>query len=317
MPASGLIALIDDVAAIADDVATLTVTAAKKSTGLVTDDMAVTAEQTLGFAREREIPVVLRVARGSMINKTLILAPAALALNAVAPWAIHPILFCGGLFLAYEGVHKIQHTFAHHEEHHDEDDGIDVHASAGTKDLVEFENQRVAGAIRTDLILSAEIVALTLKEVATERFLIQASVVYAVAIIITVGVFGIVGGLVKLDDFGEWMAKRGGIQEKLGLAIVKAAPILLKVIAWVGTVAMLMVGGHILMEGIHPWYEWVHHLTETIANPVAAYFAGAGFDILTGAAFGLVLVLIGMTGLPQKAWAAMPWVKDDAPKAAH
>ncbi len=330
MPSAGLLALLDDVAAIADDVATLTISATKKSTGLVTDDMAVTAEQTLGFAREREIPVVLKVARGSLINKTVILAPAALLLNAVAPWVITPILMCGGLFLAYEGVHKIVHTFSHdHADDHDHAKGnhgkvieVDgqkvVTASNGAKDLVEFENQRVKGAIRTDLILSAEIVALTLSQVASETFMIQVIVLYIVCIIITIGVFGIVGGLVKIDDFGEWLAQKGGRTAGLGLFIVRAAPVILKVITWVGTVAMLMVGGHILLSSIQRAYDWVHHLLEPIHNGVAHYFAGAGIDIGIGLAVGAVLVAIGATGIPQKLWALRPWGKtDDEAVTAH
>ena len=315
MPASGLLALIDDVAAIADDVATLTVSAAKKSTGLVTDDMAVTAEQALGFAREREIPVVLKVAKGSLINKTLILAPAALLLNWVAPWIIEPILMCGGLFLCYEGVHKVMHSVLPHDEHHDEEHGPHGHdgkpidttgLSDGARDLIAFENERVSGAIRTDLILSAEIVALTLGQVATERFAVQVSVLYAVSIIITVGVFGMVGGLVKLDDFGVWLTQRGGGLAKLGVGIVRGAPMLLKAIGIIGTVAMLMVGGHILLAGIEPLYDWVHHITEGVHHPVAHYFAGAFFDILNGCIFGLFAVGVMATGIPATLWRSLP-----------
>ena len=308
MPISGLIALIDDVAAIADDVATLTLSATKQSTALVTDDMAVSAEQALGFAREREIPVVLKIARGSLINKTVILAPAALLLNIVAPWAIHPILMCGGLYLAFEGTEKIVHVIAHRNDsasHEAENEAGDPNK----RDLVEFEDTRVKGAIRTDLILSAEIVALTLSQVADQRFIVQALVLYAVGIIITIGVFGIVGILVKIDDFGVWLAKKGGPTEKLGEFIVRAAPVLLKIIAWIGTVAMLMVGGHILMSGIPPWYAWVHHTVEQVHNPVAAYFTGAAFDISTGIATGLLLVGITATGIPEKLWSLRPWNK--------
>lgn len=334
---AGLLALLDDVAAIADDVATLTLSATKKSTGLVTDDMAVTAEQTLGFAREREIPVVLKVGRGSLFNKCVILAPAALLLTVIAPWIITPILMCGGLFLAYEGVHKIVHTFTHHhDDSHDEavpdvnkktkrgkagmvvevDGKRVVQASAGAKDLVDFENKRVAGAIRTDLILSAEIVALTLSQVAEETLWMKALVLYSVCIIITLGVFGIVGVLVKIDDFGEWLAQGEGIRAPIGRFIVRAAPVLLKIITWVGTVAMLMVGGHILLAGVTPAYKWVHHLLEPIQNGVAHYFAGAGIDISVGLVVGTVLVLIGATGIPQKLWALRPWGKDNATSAA-
>lgn len=329
MPSAGLMALLDDVAAIADDVATLTLSATKKSTGLVTDDMAVTAEQALGFAREREIPVVLKVGRGSLINKTVILVPAALLLNAVAPWLIMPILMCGGLFLSYEGVHKVVHTFfGDHEDHEDptpelgkvvvQDGKKVVKASKGAKDLIKFENKRVKGAIRTDLILSAEIVALTLSQVATEAFWTQVVVLYAVSLIITFGVFGIVAILVKIDDFGAWLAQGDGLRDNIGRFIVRAAPVLLKVIAWVGTVAMLMVGGHILLTSVQPAYDWVHHLLEPIHNGVAQYLAGAGIDIAIGLAVGAVLVAIGATGVPQKLWALTPWSKDKASAApAH
>lgn len=298
MAFSGLIALLDDIATIADDVATLTVAATKKTTGIVTDDMAVTAEQTLGLAREREIPVVLKVARGSLLNKTLILAPAALLLNAVAPWSIHPILMAGGTFLCFEGVEKILHKFLHHDDDHG-------HGAAAPQDPVEFERMRVSGAIRTDLILSGEIIAISLGEVASKPFLTQAAVLYAVSVVLTLGVYGLVMGLVKLDDTGEYLVKSGGPQQGLGRLILRAAPWLLHAIAWIGTFAMLMVGGHILLEGIHALEEPVHHFLETLPG-VAAFFVGAAIDIAVGAVIGGIVVAIFATGIPGRIWAALP-----------
>lgn len=311
MPASGLLALLDDIATIADDVATmaaaaakkgsavaddvvtLTGAAAKKTSGVVTDDMAVTAEQTMGIRREREIPVVLAVGRGSFINKAVWLAPGALLLNAVAPWSIPPLLMAGGLFLAYEGVEKVLHRAKGHGE---------AEAPSEPMDPEAYERYRIQGAIRTDLILSAEIVTIALGQVATEPFLTQALVLYVVSVVMTVGVYGMVAGLVKLDDLGEILARRGGSGAALGRFILAAAPRLLHFIALVGTVAMLMVGGHILLEGIPPLEEAVHHALEGL--PAAARgLAGAVADILVGGVAGLGVVGVLATGVPGRVWA--------------
>jgi uncharacterized protein len=300
MPAHGLIALLDDIASIADDVATLTAMAAKKTSGVVTDDMAVTAEQAIGIRREREIPVVMAVARGSMFNKAVILAPGALLLNIVAPWAILPILMAGGTFLAFEGVEKVIHKLRAHPGDEDGDGSADL-----PSDPAAFEKMRVDGAIRTDLILSAEIIALTLGEVAAEPFVTQAATLYVISIIMTVGVYGMVGLLVKMDDFGEYLATHGGPREQLGKAIVAGAPKLLHLISIVGTVAMLMVGGHIILEGIHPLEEAVHHLLEIVPS-WSAGLLGLVLDVLIGAVVGLIVVGILATGIPGKIWAMLP-----------
>lgn len=312
MPASGLLALLDDIAtiaddvatmaaaaatkgsAVADDVATLTGAAAKKTSGVVTDDMAVTAEQAIGIRREREIPVVLAVGKGSFLNKAIWLAPGALLLNAVAPWSITPILMAGGLFLAYEGVEKVIHRAKGH--------GEEAAGPTEPMDPEAYERSRVEGAIRTDFILSAEIVAISLGQVAAEPFLTQALVLYVISAVMTVGVYGIVAGLVKLDDLGEILARRGGGAAALGRFILAAAPKLLHLISIVGTVAMLMVGGHILLEGIHPLEEAVHHALDAV--PAAARgLVGAVADILIGAVAGLVVVGILATGVPGRVWA--------------
>ncbi|MBM4369159.1 MAG: DUF808 domain-containing protein [Deltaproteobacteria bacterium] len=256
MAATGLIALLDDIASIADDVATLTAMAAKKSSGIVTDDMAVTAEQAVGIKREREIPVVLAVARGSFFNKAVILAPSALALNAVAPWSITPILMLGGAFLAYEGAEKVLHKLRPPDGDEDDDGTPDA------DDPVAFEALRVKGAIRTDLVLSAEILALTLGQIKAEPLVTQVGVMYTMSVVMTVGVYGIVAGLIKLDDLGEYLATRGKKRAWLGRFILRFAPTLMHAISVIGTAAMLVVGGGILVEGIPGAHHAVEHVLE-------------------------------------------------------
>ncbi len=311
MPASGLLALLDDIATIADDVAAmaamaakkgaaaaddvgaLTTLAAKKTAGVVTDDMAVTAEQAIGIARERELPVVFAVARGSFINKCVFLTPGALVLNLVAPWAILPILMAGGAFLCFEGVEKVLHKVRGRE---------DAHGASGepeVTDPAEFEKMRVSGAIRTDLILSGEIIAISLGEVKSEPFLTQTLTLYAISVIMTVGVYGVVGLLVKLDDMGEAIAKRGGPGKALGGLILAGTPKLLHAISIIGTVAMLMVGGHILLEGIKPLEHLVHDLTASMPGLLGT-LVGIAADIAVGVVAGLLVVGAIATGIPGK-----------------
>jgi predicted DNA repair protein MutK len=300
MAFSGLIAMLDDIASIADDVATLSIAATKKTSGIVTDDMAVTAEQAIGISREREIPVVLKVARGSLLNKALILAPGALILSAVAPWSITPLLMAGGAYLAFEGVEKVLHKFLHHDKDHDgiddEDEGL---APA------EFEQKRVSGAIRTDLILSGEIIAITLGEITKAPFVTQVGVLYGVSVIMTVGVYGTVAGLVKIDDLGEMIVRRGGNGEVVGKLILQAAPWILHAISWIGTLAMLMVGGHIWLEGIHALEEPVHHWLQELP-PGLSTVVGMLIDMGLGAVIGLVVVGVMATGIPGRLWALLP-----------
>ncbi len=298
MPVSGLIALLDDIATIADDVATLAGAAAKKTSGIVTDDMAVTAEQAIGIRREREIPVVLAVARGSLFNKGIILVPGALALNAIAPWALTPILMAGGTFLCFEGVEKVLHAIRPHAAH-------DAETPTEVTTPEAFEKMRIAGAIRTDLILSGEIVVITLGQVAAAPFLTQVLVLYTVALVMTVGVYGVVGLLVKVDDLGEWMVRSGGTRVGLGKLIVASAPKLLHAISVIGTVAMLMVGGQIFLHGIPPVYAWVHHLLEAVPAAARGVATMLG-DILVGVVVGLAVVGIGATGVPGRLWAMIP-----------
>ena len=282
MPASGLLALLDDIATIADDVATLSAAAAKKTSGIVTDDMAVTAEQAIGIRRERELPVIFAVAKGSFRNKALILAPGALALNAIAPWAITPLLMLGGGYLAFEGVEKILHWG--HSINDDDEDGRPDHASIDA-----YEQSRIHGAIRTDLILSAEIIAICLGLVKDSPFLNQVLVLYTVSIVMTVGVYGVVAVLIKLDDAGEYLMPFGGARGVLGKLLLAGAPKLLHVISLVGTFAMLMVGGGIFIEGIPA----AHHAVEGLLHGVPLHgLLSAGVSILGGGVVGLVIVAL-------------------------
>lgn len=308
MPVSGLLALLDDIASLADhagamasvaaqkgtaasrDVALLTKAAATKTSGVVTDDMAVTAEQAIGIRAEREIPVVLAVARGSFKNKALYLAPGALLLNAVAPWAITPVLMLGGTFLAFEGVEKVIHWIRPHAE--DDAEGEDE----APLDAEAFERSRVDGAIRTDLILSAEIIAISLGEVAAAPFVTQVLALYAISVVMTVGVYGIVGGLVKLDDLGAHMATKGGPRASVGRVLLAGAPKLLHVISIVGTFAMMMVGGHILIEGIHPIEELVHHVKELVPAALSGVL-GLVLDVVVGGIAGAIVAGVAATGL--------------------
>jgi predicted DNA repair protein MutK len=251
MAASSLLALIDDIAAILDDVALLTKAATKKTAGVLGDDLALNAQQVAGVRAERELPVVWAVAKGSAINKAIIV-PAALAISAFAPWAVVPLLMLGGAFLCYEGVEKLAHRFMHsrHEDtaHREEL----VHAvDDPAVDLVAFEKEKIRGAIRTDLILSAEIVVIALGTVAQAPFTTRVAVLVGIAALMTVGVYGLVAGIVKLDDLGAWLGRRTQpVLRATGRALLRLAPWLMKALSVAGTAAMFLVGGGIVVHGI-------------------------------------------------------------------
>jgi predicted DNA repair protein MutK len=280
MAASSLLALIDDIATVLDDVAILTKVAAKKTAGVLGDDLALNAHQVAGVAADRELPVVWAVARGSFLNK-LILVPAALAISAFAPWLVIPLLMVGGAFLCYEGFEKIAHRFLHGKAedaaHHQEL----VRALADPAvDLVAFERDKIKGAVRTDFILSAEIVAITLGTVASADFMTQVAVLSGIAILMTVGVYGLVAGIVKLDDAGLYLSRRAGeFARALGIAILRAAPWLMKGLSVAGTAAMFLVGGGILVHGIPP----LHHLVEN-----SGMLASLALDGIAGIVAGAI-----------------------------
>ncbi|CAN5697217.1 DUF808 domain-containing protein [soil metagenome] len=250
MAGSSLLALIDDIATVLDDVSILAKVAAKKTAGVLGDYLALNAQQVSGVKADRELPVVWAVFKGSAINK-LILVPAALAIGFFAPWAVTPLLMVGGLFLCYEGVEKLAHKVMHPKEG-DAEHEAEIRAAVADPnlDLVAFEKDKIKGAVRTDFILSAEIIAITLGTVADAPLVTQITVMVGIAAIMTVGVYGIVAGIVKLDDAGLWLSQRGGFQASLGRGILVAAPYLMKSLSVVGTLAMFLVGGGILTHGI-------------------------------------------------------------------
>ena len=260
-------------AAVADDVATMTKVATQKTAGVLGDDLALNAQQVTGVRAEREIPVVWAVAKGSLVNKA-ILVPAALAISAWAPWLVTPLLMLGGAFLCFEGVEKLAHKLLHGADEEEANHAEHAQANAdGTVDLVAFEREKIQGAVRTDFILSAEIIVIALGTVASAPFLQQVAVLVGIAVMMTVGVYGLVGGIVKLDDLGLWLSgKASSAAQALGRGLLAAAPWLMKALSVAGTAAMFLVGGGILVHGIGP----LHHAIE-----------GAGAAVAQGALGGL------------------------------
>ena len=294
MAGGSLLLLLDDIAAVLDDVALMSKLAAKKTAGVLGDDLALNAEQVTGVRADRELPVVWAVAKGSFRNK-LILVPAALAISVVADWLITPLLMIGGLFLCYEGFEKVAHKFLHsaeedaaHRREHRE------HLAASTVDPVAMERDKIRGAIRTDFILSAEIIVLTLGVVAHSTFTTQVLVVSCIALLMTVGVYGLVAGIVKLDDAGlHLMARQGeglwsGFQRWLGARLLAFAPWLMKALSVIGTAAMFMVGGGILVHGIHALEVFTHQVADRAA---AVDLLGPALAMLTPT---LVAVAVGV-----------------------
>lgn len=264
MPAGSLLALLDDIASILDDVSILTKKAAAKTAGVLGDDLALNAQQVSGVVSQRELPVVWAVAKGSFINK-LILVPAALLIGRFAPWAVTPLLMVGGLFLCFEGVEKLHHSITHRKKKTTDEAGEKLAALAATppEQKVETEAEKIKGAVRTDFILSAEIIAITLGVVDKQPFTQQALVLSSIAIVMTVGVYGLVAGIVKLDDAGLYLTQRASsLAQKTGRAILWGAPFLMKTLSILGTAAMFLVGGGIVTHGI----PWLHHRIEHAAE---------------------------------------------------
>ena len=306
--ATSLLALIDDIASVLDDVAILTKVAAKKTAGVLGDDLALNAQQVSGVKADRELPVVWAVCKGSAINKA-ILVPAALAISAFAPWAVTPLLMAGGVFLCFEGFEKLAHRFMHSAAEDDAAKTQWVSALADPAvDLVALEKEKIKGAIRTDFILSAEIIAITLGTVATSPFITQVVVLAGIAVVMTLGVYGIVAGIVKLDDGGLYLSRKTGagawyrFERGVGVAILKAAPYLMKGLSIAGTAAMFLVGGGILTHGIPSLDQWIDTLAGQagslpgIIGPALAwatpFLADAATGILAGA-----LALLAVSGV--------------------
>ncbi len=287
MAGASLLTLIDDIATILDDVSVMTKVAAKKTAGVLGDDLALNAQQVTGVNADRELPVVWAVAKGSMVNK-LILVPLALVISALAPWAVTPLLMLGGLFLCFEGVEKLFHKYFHPQnEHHLEPQKTITQDE--NKSLQALEKEKIKGAIRTDFVLSAEIIVITLGTVATAAFSQQLTVLTSIAVIMTIGVYGLVAGIVKLDDGGLYLAEREGhtlsaqLKRKLGFAILAFAPYMMKTLSIVGTAAMFLVGGAIVAHGIPS----VHHAIEGIASTMGNGFLQSISPALLNGVFGI------------------------------
>ena len=302
MAAASLLTLIDDIATLLDDVAVMSKVAAKKTAGVLGDDLALNAQQVAGVKPDRELPVVWAVAKGSFKNK-LILVPAALAISALLPWAVTPLLMLGGAFLCYEGfeklAHKLLHSRAEDEAHH----AVQVHALANAEvDIVAFEREKIRGAVRTDFILSAEIIAITLGAVAGAPLSQQVSVLAFIAIAITIGVYGVVAAIVKLDDLGLHLSDMPGmLRRAIGHVLLWLAPYLMKSLSVIGTAAMFMVGGGILAHGI-PGVEPLLHASATAMHAVPGI--GRGLEMLApivlSALLGIVagaVVLLAVNGV--------------------
>ena len=277
--AASLLLLLDDIASVLDDVATITKVAAKQTAGVLGDDLALNAQQVSGVRAERELPVVWAVARGSLRNKA-ILVPAAMAISAAAPVLITPLLMLGGAYLCFEGVEKLAHRWlppadaaAHHAQ------VLQALADPG-QDIAALERDKVKGAVRTDFILSAEIVTITLGSVATATLGQQFTVLVGISLLMTVGVYGLVAGIVKLDDAGLWLSRRphAPLQQRLGRGLLWAAPWLMRTLSVVGTVAMFLVGGGILRHGINP----LHHAVDGWASGLAGWGGSAGVALASG-----------------------------------
>jgi predicted DNA repair protein MutK len=290
MAGSSLLTLIDDIATLLDDVAVLTKVATKKTAGVLGDDLALNAEQVTGVRAERELPVVWAVAKGSMLNKA-ILVPAALAISAFLPWAITPLLMLGGAFLCFEGVEKLVHKWLHKDEAKAEHKAH-VQAVANPEvDLVAFERDKIKGAIRTDFVLSAEIIVISLGTVAAASFSRQLGTLVGISLVMTIGVYGLVAGIVKLDDIGLYLSQRASAaKQAIGRAILVAAPWLMKFLSVAGTAAMFLVGGGILVHGIGPIHHWVQGTLPTLGGWATP--AEMGVNAAVGIAAGAVLVAL-------------------------
>jgi uncharacterized protein len=296
MAAGSLLALLDDIATILDDVSVMTQMAAKKTAGVLGDDLALNAQQVNGVAAERELPVVWAVAKGSLVNK-LILVPTALAISYFAPWAITPLLMLGGAYLCFEGFEKLAHKFLHSSQAEEAHDAALEQAVADPKaDLVALEKGKIKGAIRTDFVLSAEIIVIALGTVATAAFTKQVIVVSAIAIIMTFGVYGLVAGIVKLDDLGlHLMLKKGAsfykqLLRKIGEKLLAAAPYLMRTLTILGTAAMFVVGGSIIGHGIPAIHHFTEHNAEYLGTlPLIGHLLAVILPLLIDALVGLVI----------------------------
>ncbi|WNC71396.1 DUF808 domain-containing protein [Thalassotalea psychrophila] len=298
MAGTSLIALIDKIAVALDDVALMTKVAAKKTAGVLGDDLALNAQQVQGVRADRELPVVWAVAKGSFINK-LILVPSALLISAFIPWLITPLLMIGGLYLCFEGVEKIAHSLFTSKDDKETEHQLDIQALSDPKiDMLEFEKEKIKGAIKTDFILSAEIIVIALGTVQNKSILEQTSVVSLIALIMTIGVYGLVAGIVKLDDLGLHLLKQpvqnfwGKVKQITGKGLLSFAPKLMKILAIVGTAAMFLVGGGIIVHGLPIAHHFLERIESSFNLAVLSLLIPPVFNATVGIICGVITLTI-------------------------
>lgn len=289
MAGSSLLTLLDDIATLLDDISLMGKLAAKKTAGVLGDDLSLNAQQVSGVRANRELPVVWSVAKGSFLNK-VILVPLALLISAFLPWAITPLLMLGGAFLCFEGVEKVLHTLQSRKHKKDEQAAAQRLETLANQDPQVFERDKIKGAVRTDFILSAEIVAITLGIVAEAPLLNQVLVLSGIAILVTIGVYGLVGIIVKLDDMGYWLVEKSSqLAQSLGKGLLFIAPWLMKFLSVVGTAAMFLVGGGIIVHGVAPLHHAIEHFTASQAAAIQ-WMLPTLLNLLLGFVVGAVVV---------------------------
>ncbi|MGK3144331.1 DUF808 domain-containing protein [Pantoea sp. C2G6] len=290
MAGTSLLTLLDDIATLLDDISVMGKVAAKKTAGVLGDDLSLNAQQVTGVKANRELPVVWGVAKGSFLNK-LILVPLALIISAFAPWLITPLLMLGGAYLCYEGVEKVLHSLQHDKQSKSPEARQQRLDALAKQDAAEFEKKKIKGAVRTDFILSAEIVAITLGIVSESPLLNQVIILAGIAILVTVGVYGIVAAIVKIDDLGFWLREKPSrIAQGIGSVLLAAAPWLMKILTVVGTLAMFLVGGGIVVHGITP----LHHLIQQVSAGFSGWMAtllSNGANLVLGFIIGSIVLL--------------------------
>lgn len=290
--ASSLFALLDDIATVLDDVAAMTKVAAKKTAGVLSDDLAVNAEQVSGVRANRELPVVWAVFKGSALNKT-ILVPAALLLSQFAPWAITPVLMLGGAFLCFEGMEKVIHKWLHPQEEAAAEQALHDAVQDPDVDLVQLEKQKIKGAIRTDFILSAEIIVITLGTVADAGFGTRVGVLISIAALMTVGVYGLVAAIVKMDDVGLALTQRPRkTTQSIGRGMLAFAPKFMKFLSVAGTIAMFLVGGGIISHGIATLHHAQIWIEQAVGGGMMGTITGVLYTGVVGMVIGAILVLL-------------------------
>ena len=295
MAGASLLTLLDDIATLLDDISVMTKVAAKKTAGVLGDDLALNAQQVTGINANRELPVVWAVAKGSIVNKAIIV-PLALGLAAWQPWLVTVLLMIGGAYLCFEGFEKVAHKLLHKKEE-DEQHHIELVNAVEdeTVDMVQFEKDKVKGAIRTDFVLSAEIIVITLGVVQDRPFMQQLAVLVGISFLMTVGVYGLVGGIVKLDDVGLWLLqKKNSVAQAFGRLALWIMPRLMKGLAFVGTLAMFLVGGSIIAHNL-PHSFGLHHIYEVVADSVPSWLQGISsilMDLLVGMIVGALVLLV-------------------------